>query len=273
MNKTNKTKAAGSWIAAAVILVVVIVAGVFLVRRALHPGSAPGQVATSAETANPASPSSSPHPAALAQAGIAAASTAMLPALNDSDDEVAAALTALAGGELRSLLVPRQIIARIVATIDALPRHAGLGPTVLPAQPPKGAFLTSDTDGGKIMAAENPARYAPYMTLVENTDAQALVDWYVRDYALFQEAYRQLGYPKASFNDRLLVVLDDLLAAPELAQPAVLQPSKAYYVYADPALESLSTGQKLLLRLGPANEAKVKAKLRLIRAALVARNK
>lgn len=269
----HKAKAATSWIAAAIILVVVIVAGVFLVRRALHPGSPSDQAATSAETATQASSSSSPHPSASAQAGIASASTAVLPALNDSDAEVAAALAALAGGEqpLRGVLVPRQIIARIVATIDALPRHAGLGPTALPAQPPKGAFLTSDTDGGKVMSTENPARYAPYMALVENTDPQALVDWYVRDYALFQEAYRQLGYPQASFNDRLIVVLDDLLAAPELAQPAALQASEAYYVYADPALESLSTGQKLLLRLGPANEATVKAKLRLIRAALVAR--
>jgi hypothetical protein len=267
----NKAKAATSWIAAAVILVVVIVAGVWLVRRALHPESASDQRATSAETADQASASSSRHPPESAQPGIASASTAALPALRDSDDEVAAALTGLAGGELHGLLVPRQIIPRIVATIDALPRHAGLGPTILPAQPPKGAFLTTDTDGGKFMATENSARYAPYMALVENTDAQALVDWYVRDYALFQEAYRQLGYPKASFNDRLLVVLDDLLAAPELAQPAALQPSKVYYVYANPALESLSTGQKLLLRLGPANEAKVKAKLRRIRAALMAR--
>jgi len=267
----NKAKAATSWIAAAVILVVVIVAGVFLVRRALHPVSASDHVATSAETADQAIASSARHPPAAAPAGIAPASTAVLPALNDSDDEVAAALAALVGGELRGLLVPRQIIPRIVATIDALPRHAGLGPTILPAQPPKGAFLTANADGGKVMAAENSARYAPYMTLVENTDAQALVDWYRRDYALFQEAYRQLGYPKASFDDRLLVALGDLLAAPELAQPAALQASKTYYVYADPALESLSTGQKLLLRLGPANEAKVKAKLRLIRAALVAR--
>lgn len=265
----NKAKAATSWIAAAVILVVVIVAGVFLVRRALHPAS--DQQATSTATADQASASSSRLPPEASRAGVAAASTATLPALGDSDAEAAAALTALAGGELGGLLVPRQIIPRIVATVDALPRHAGLGPTILPAQPPKGAFLTTETNGGRVMATENAARYAPYVTLVENTDAQALVDWYRRDYALFQEAYRQLGYPKASFNDRLLAALDDLLAAPEPAQPAALRASKAYYVYTDAALESRSTGQKLLLRLGPANEAKVKAKLRSIRAALVAK--
>jgi hypothetical protein len=86
---------------------------------------------------------------------------------------------------------------------------------------------------------------------------------------LFQAAYQELGYPHGYFNDRLLVVIDDLLATPELAHPAALQVSKTYYTYVDPALESLSTGQKLLLRVGPANAAGIKARLREIRARLV----
>jgi hypothetical protein len=45
-------------------------------------------------------------------------------------------------------------------------------------------------------------------------------------------------------------------------QPSVL------YKYADPKLESLSSGQKLLIRMGPENETAVKAKLRELRAAL-----
>jgi hypothetical protein len=104
--------------------------------------------------------------------------------------------------------------------------------------------------------------------VVDAVDPQALVTWYVHAYPLFQQAYRQLGYPKGYFNDRLIVAIDDMLAAPEPAQPPAVVRSKAYYVYADPALESLSTGQKLLLRAGPANAVKIKAKLRAIRAAL-----
>ena len=45
------------------------------------------------------------------------------------------------------------------------------------------------------------------------------------------------------------------------------------YQYADPKLESLSAGQKLLLRMGPANEAVVKAKLRELRAVLAERSR
>jgi len=270
--KANNAKAAGSWIVAVVVVVVVVAAGVYLARRALHPGAAPAETASSPAASTSAGAAETPiqHPVGAAQTGPASASTAPLPALDDSDAQVAEALAALAGGErLRSVLVPNRIVARIVATIDALPRHGGLGASVLPAQTPKGAFLTTDATGSTVMANENAARYAPYMALVEDADPQALVAWYVHAYPLFQEAYRQLGYPKGYFNDRLIVVIDDLLAAPDLAQPAALQRSKAYYVYADPAMESLSTGQKLLLRLGPANEAKVKAKLRAIRASLV----
>ena len=45
---------------------------------------------------------------------------------------------------------------------------------------------------------------------------------------------------------------------------------KVLYEYADPALESLSAGQKALVRMGPDNEAKVKAKLRELRRMIAA---
>jgi len=43
---------------------------------------------------------------------------------------------------------------------------------------------------------------------------------------------------------------------------------KVFYVYADPKLEALSAGQKILLRMGSANAEQIKAKLREIRQAL-----
>jgi hypothetical protein len=140
---------------------------------------------------------------------------------------------------------------------------------MLPAHTPKAAFATTVVDGKTVMSAQNAVRYAPYMALVEHTDPQALVAWYVHAYPLFQAAYQELGYPHGYFNDRLLVVIDDLLATPEPTHPAALQVKKSYYTYIDPALESLSTGQKLLLRMGPANAAGIKARLREIRTRLV----
>ena len=135
---------------------------------------------------------------------------------------------------------------------------------------PKGVFTASEINGQTVISEQNAARYAPYMLIVDQADPKALVVWYVHTYPLFQQAYRQLGYPKGYFNDRLIAVIDNLLAAPTLAQPAALTQSGPFHVYADPSLESLSAGQRLLLRVGAVNEAKIKAKLRVIRAQLTA---
>lgn len=77
-----------------------------------------------------------------------------------------------------------------------------------------------------------------------------------------------LGYPKAYFNDRLIEVIDHLLAAPEVpAQTKLVQP-KVFYQFADPDLETRSAGQKILMRIGNENAARIKAKLREIRSEL-----
>jgi len=267
----------GSWIGAVIVVLGILLAGGYLARKAMHlnePQIAVAPPASTASTSTPASAASAAsapirHPIEQAQTGPATASTAALPALGDSDADAASALTRLAGGDtLTSLLVRQQIIARIVATVDALPRR-GLSTYMLPVHTPKGALSTDDSDGTVVLGAKNAGRYAPYMKIIEAADPQAVVAWYVHAYPLFQEAYRQLGYPKGYFNDRLIVVIDDLLTAPEPAQPPALARSRTYYVYTDPALESLSAGQKLLLRVGPANEAAIKDKLRAIRTALI----
>lgn len=266
----SRQASTGSWIGAVVVVLAVVVAGAYLAHKAMHPG--PPLITTPAASASaPTSAASAPiqHPIEQAQIAPATASTSALPALGDSDASVAAALAALAGGnELSALLVQQQVIARIVATVDALPRHDGLAVFTLPAHVPKGSFVVDETGGSTVPGERNDMRYAPYMQIVDAVDPQALVTWYVHAYPLFQQAYRQLGYPKGYFNDRLIVAIDDLLAAPEPTRPLALVRSKAFYVYADPALEARSTGQKLLLRVGPANEAKIKAKLRAIRTQL-----
>ena len=261
----------GSWIGAVIVVLGILLAGAYLARKAMHL-SAPQSTSAPAASASAAINAANmpiKHPIEQAQAGPATASTAALPALGDSDASVASALAALSdGGDLSSLLVRQQIIARIVATIDALPRR-GLSTYMLPVHPPKGAVITQDSGSTTVIGAQNASRYAPYMQIIEGTDPQALVAWYAHAYPLFQEAYRQLGYPKGYFNDRLIVVIDDMLTAPEPTQPPALVHSETHYVYADPALESLSAGQKLLLRVGPANEAKIKTQLRAIRARLI----
>ena len=95
-------------------------------------------------------------------------------------------------------------------------------------------------------------------------------DTYRRFYPLFQKAYEQLGYPDAYFNDRLVEVIDHLLEAPVPAEPILLVRPNVLYVFADPELEALSSGQKLMLRMGPDNSANLKRFLDQFRDRLTA---
>jgi hypothetical protein len=74
-----------------------------------------------------------------------------------------------------------------------------------------------------------------------------------------------LGYPAGSFNDRLIEAIDDLLMTPDVEGPVELTQPRILYEFADPDLEALSAGEKILLRMGPENSAKIKTKLREIR--------
>ncbi len=278
----HRRKSGGSgwsgWISAAIVLVAIVALGVWIARRAMRAteGGTPApaaSTATAASAAAPAAAASIRHP--IAQAAVpASASTAPLPTLDASDASdasVHAALVALGGGGLKDLLLPQSVVNHIVATVDALPRHELGSSSILPLRTPRGTFRTAETQGKLSADARNAERYVPYMAVVRHADPQALVAWYVHSYPLFQQAWRELGYPRGYFNDRLIVAIDDMLAAPTPAQPPALRLEQGRYVYVDPTLESLSVGQKLMLRLGPANAAELKAKLRTIRSLLTAR--
>jgi hypothetical protein len=167
------------------------------------------------------------------------------------------------------LVYPSELIRRIVATVDNLPRETAPR-RVMPVQPVPGAMAVVPTGEQYAIAATNAQRYAPYVRVFESIDARALVHRYVASYPLFQKAYEELGFPGRHFNDRLILALDNMIAAPELSEPPALVRPKILYQFADEDLESRSAGQKIMIRMGPENAAKVKAKLREIRRELIA---
>lgn len=184
-----------------------------------------------------------------------------LPALDQSDELIGGLVAGLVGpAAFKSYVSPVQLIRRIVATVDSLPREIAPVRT-RPVRPVPGQF----TPG-----AGNHSRYAAHVKVFGALDARALVHGYVKLYPLFQRAYADLGYPDGYFNDRLVEAIDDMLAAPGLDSPPELVQPKVLYQYADPALEGRSAGQKIMMRLGAENAAKVKAKLREIRRELIA---
>lgn len=168
------------------------------------------------------------------------------------------------GNTLPEFVQPMNLIRHIVATIDNLPREKA-APRLLPVRPTAGALSTVTAGESLVIAPDNSARYAPVIAAVQAVDTKQLVAVYVRFYPLFQQAYRELGYPDGYFNDRLVVVIDHLLATPDVKAPIALVQPKVLYRYADPGLEALSSGQKTMIRVGPDNAAVLKAKLREVR--------
>ncbi len=193
-----------------------------------------------------------------------------LPTLENSDSQLRQWLAELIGEKaFADLFVAEGIVRRIVATVDNLPREKAPRRT-FPLDPVKGAFASSGSGETLMVGPANSARYAAHVRVMEALDARALVRIYVRAYPLFQRAYEELGFPGRHFNDRLMEAIDDLLAAPEPKDPPKLLRPKVLYEYADPDLETRSAGQKILIRIGAGNAARVKKKLAEIRRELLA---
>lgn len=201
---------------------------------------------------------------------------AVLPALSDADAAVVSALTDLLGAKrVASFLNVDGFVRRAVATVDNLPRPQAAS-RMWPVQPSPERFLVQGTGEQQVIGAGNAARYAAFTGFVEAVNAERAATVYARLYPLFQQAHEELGYPGRYFNDRLVAVIDHLLAAPEPAGPIAVRLTEVRgefadtrpwtrYEFADPALESLSSGQKMMVRIGLANEKRLKAKLRAFR--------
>jgi len=251
------------WSAAAV---VVVIAGIGAYYRYYAQPTVPQKVV---EKRPP------PPPPATDNGGIqhpipaTAGDAAPLPALNQSDQLVRDSLLGVLGSKsVEQFLVPENVVRHIVVTVDNLPRKK-VAVDLRPIKPTPGDAVVASQGDTTTLSTANYARYVPFIHLVETTDPKTLAAVYFHLYPLFQQAYEDLGYPGRFFNDRLVEVIDHLLAAPEPQGPIELVQPKVFYQYADPKLEDLSAGQKLMIRMGPANERSLKAKLRELRTELV----
>jgi hypothetical protein len=262
-------------LAALTAVALAVAGGVYwwLGRTPAPPAPPPAPVAEAPP--QPAAPASAPPAIRHPVEALAAASAPAAPAtLSDS-------LTSLLGRKaVLSYLQTDDFPRRVVATVDNMGRtHAA--PALWPVNPVPGRFSVRAKGDSMIVDADNAARYGAFVQLIESVDAQQAVALYAAHYAQFQRAYEDLGYPGRYFNDRLVDVIDELLATPTAgATPEVVltevkgpvAPARPWvrYEYADPKLESLTAGQKMLLRTGPANQKRLKDKLAEFRRELTA---
>ena len=230
-----------------------------------RPEPAPAQVAT----APPMASSGIQHPIENLQAADQAAAPADLPS----------AVTALFGRQaVLALFQMDDLPKRVAATVDGLGREQASA-RLWPLSPAAGRFTVERRGDSETLAADNGQRYTPYVLLLESVDLRQAVALYAAFYPQFQQAYEDLGYPGKYFNDRLVAVIVQLLVTPDLNEPigvhlptvnSPVQPTRPWVLYEfnDPALQSLAAGQRLLLRTGPVNERRIKARLRELRRLL-----
>lgn len=216
----------------------------------------------------PSVPEPKPEPQIRHPIKEAAPSEKPLPALENSDETLLEALTGFFGKKaIQEFFDVKEIVRRFVVTVDNLPRQK------VPLRyrlfkPVAGQFLATGEGDNYLTNPDNYRRYKSYVLLAEAVDARKLVAVYTRFYPLFQQEYMNLGYPKGYFNDRLVEAIDDMLAAPEIPGRIKLVRPKVMYLFADPALEELSAGQKIMIRMGVENATRVKARLRELRQEL-----
>ena len=264
----------GMWLL--LLLALLLFAGFWLWQSQKPELAAPEIPAVPSQPAVPAS-----GPASVPGGGTATISLAA-PDKPISQEEIPPALEALIGSKaVSSFLLVDEFPRRLVATIDNFGR-AHAPPALWPVHPTPGRFIVDQTGGDSAIASENAARYTPLVLLAETIDVGKAVDFYLGLYPLLQREYAVLGYPGRQFNDRLLEVIELLLATPEPEQPPKVElvevkgtvPSVrpwVRYEFSDPALEALAPGQKILIRVGVVNERRLKKRLSELRDEIVKR--
>lgn len=198
-----------------------------------------------------------------------------LPLLDASDGVIEALVNNLVDSQqISSLIIFKSIIRHFVVSVDNL-TAIKLPQKFRFYQPVDGGFkvIKEDReDDNGILDEQNFSRYAVYIKAIEAIDLKALSDIYLEYYPLFQEAYEDLGYPDKYFNDRLIEVIDHLNQTPVVTFPIELKQPKVFYTFADPDLEALSAGQKLMIRIGPENSAVVNRRLKELRQFITTSN-
>ncbi len=192
-----------------------------------------------------------------------------LPRLNDSDSFVAEKISELSSGtSLLGYLVDEQLVRRAVVLVENISR--GQYPqTALPYKPIVEEMQVSSDDGRLFtMEAASYTRFDAAVAAFVALDTEQTVGLYRLLSPLLQQAYAEIGFRDAEFEQALIKAIDAVLSAPEIEGPFQLVKPSVMYLYADTRLEELANMNKQLIRLGPENSARLKAKLREFKQAL-----
>jgi len=172
------------------------------------------------------------------------------------------------GKALAQFVAGDYIVERAVAIVDAL-RRGEVPYKLLPVGRPSKPFPIGD-DGLRVtMDPSGFSRYDVFAQWVNGIDVLAIVDLLSEYEQIATEALSRMGVGDFDIRSAVLAATTEILATPIAPESAELMKREANWVYMDPELESLSSLQKQILRMGPKNSEIIQAKARELRGAVL----
>mgnify|MGYP001816967338 CR=1 FL=1 len=186
----------------------------------------------------------------------------------DGDSMVRRAVATLSSHpEFTAYLVNDRLLTRFVLSVDAI--AGGYSPRdELEFLRPHRAFVVREDEGRLVIAAGSYRRYRLMTDVFSSFDTAAAASLYRRFRPELESIYREVGWASDDFDSRLHQAIDHLLEVSVPAGPIEVEQRAIVYAYADDEFENLTESQKLLLRLGADNAARIQQTLREFRATM-----
>ena len=190
-----------------------------------------------------------------------------LPVLAESDAAVAGEVSGCVGGLAPGWLAQDDLLRRAAAVLAGV--AAGRVPRgQLDFMAVTGPFRIVERDGVAYLDPDSYDRYVRFVDTVTCVSPERAVALIARFEPLLAEAMAALGEEGPGVRAGIDALLEKVLAVPMPKGFVPLSRPNVLYEYADPSLEALDDFQKQLLRMGPANLARLQDHARAVRAEL-----
>ena len=165
------------------------------------------------------------------------------------------------------LMIDDQVLQRfVIMTTSLADEEVSANNQVLVA--PEKPFRTFQQAKKEWIDPASYKRYTPYVDVFESIETQSLLTLYAEYKPAIEDIFAEISGPNDDFDETLIEAIDLLLDTPEVPVPVEVHSDSVMYKFSDQRLESLSAPQKQLLRTGPENMRRIKAKLRELKSSL-----
>ncbi|WP_100658478.1 DUF3014 domain-containing protein [Alteromonas flava] len=182
--------------------------------------------------------------------------------IDTSDAAITSALLEIADTPvIGRFLVDDSLLQRFVVTVSNLASE-DIAPNHQLLEAPQQSFKVYRQADREWIDAASYKRYTPYVDALETLENEKLLSLYQRYESDIKQSFSEIAQPGQEFDEMLVEAINVLLDTPEIPTPVEVYRDSVMYKYKDERIENLSLPQKQMLRLGPDNMRRVKAKLR-----------